>query len=288
MSHTLTGAPETPILAGYHPAGTVVTLTPALAQRLLDANPRNRRVSGGNYAVIKRAIEHGEWLLNGEAIKVSADGELLDGQHRCRAVVETGISIETFLITGLPSDAQDTMDTGKSRSLADVLGIHGEPNANGLAALIRRFYVSERFGFAAASKTGSANLTIREQLDWLARNPWVRNYPAPGKMVGRHVPSLSGSTAGFLMGVFDSIDQDDSDFFWARLMDGANLSVTHPIYVLRKTLTGIADSTRGQLNQTYIIAIIVKAWNSYRAGESISMLKFRVGGAKPETFPVPR
>jgi hypothetical protein len=38
-------------------------------------------------------------------------------------------------------------------------------------------------------------------------------------------------------------------------------------------------------NRKIAIAVIVKAWNAYRLGDQISMLKFRAGGAKPETFP---
>lgn len=271
------------------PSARVVTLTPVLAASLLAANPRNRDKSNKNYGTVLRAIERGEWKLNGEAIKVTADGVLLDGQHRCMAVVDSGISIETFLIEGLPADTQDTMDTGKARSLSDVLQIHGEVNANGLAALIRKFRIREQSGLAVAAGTNSGGtfFTIRELLDWLAANPWVREYVAPGKAVSRSVP-MSGSTAGFLMRVFDEIDRDDSEFFWARLADGIDLSGTHPIYALRKALNSFEESVKGERNQRYLAAITVKAWNAYRAGDEVSLLRFRTGGAKPEAFPEPR
>src|SRR5690625_2666804 len=79
----------------------VVTITPQLAEQLLGKNPNNRKISRTNYNTVRRAIEHGEWELNGEAIKLSQDGTVLDGQHRLMAVRDTGISIQSLLIEGL-------------------------------------------------------------------------------------------------------------------------------------------------------------------------------------------
>jgi hypothetical protein len=33
------------------------------------------------------------------------------------------------------------------------------------------------------------------------------------------------------------------------------------------------------------LGLIVKAWNAYRAGEPVKVLKYRAGGDKPEPFP---
>lgn len=267
----------------------IVKLTPEYAEELLARNPRNRKFSPRNYAVVKRAVERGEWELNGEAIKVSADGYILDGQHRCAAVVETGVPIETFLIEGLPDSTQDTMDTGKSRNLADVLSIRGEINGNGLAALIRRHYAYERLGLAQALGTSLGGAaTIREHLDWFHRNEWVRDYVTPGKAMGRTARPLSGATAGFLMRIFDEIDREDSDYFWARLVDGAGLDADSPILCLRQTLKTMALDARGERNQRYIAALVIKAWNAYRDGAPVRQLKYRIGGANPEKFPEPR
>lgn len=272
-----------------NPTSRVVDLTPELAAELLARNPKNRNFSTANYGKVRRAMERGEWQLNGEAIKVGVSGFILDGQHRCRAVVETGITIRTFLTEGLPDETQDTMDTGKTRSLADVLQIRGESNANGLAAVIKKFLSAERYGFTAAftSNLGGYPLTNHECLEWLDQNPWCRDYVTPGKAIGR-TSIVSGAVASFLIRKFDDIDADDSVYFWARFMDGVNLGPTHPIYVLRKTLKTISDDTRGERNQRYISALVIKAWNAYRDGKEIAQLRFRVGGASPESFPEPK
>jgi len=272
------------------PTFSVVTLTPEMAADLLSRNEHNRKFSKANYGTVRRSVENGEWMLNGESIKISQNGYILDGQHRCRAVVETGISIPTLLVEGLPDESQDTMDTGKTRTLADILTIRGDVNTIGLSALIRKFLVSERYGFVAAfsSSMGSASysLTNRECLEWLDGNPWVRDYVQPGRTVSR-ATSAGSSMAGFLMRTFDNIDAEDSAFFWGRVLDGVNLAEGHPIYTLRKTLRLLSENGKGERNQKYLGALIIKAWNAYRSGDEVLLLRFRVGGAKPETFPVP-
>lgn len=266
-----------------------ITLTPDLAKTLLERNPRNRNISRTNLQLLVRAITNGEWTLNGEAVKVNTEGYILDGQHRCMAVVESGIAIETLLVEGLPDDTQDTMDQGKARSLADVLSIRGELNSVGLAALIKRHVVVQRAGLATAFMNGSGGqgVTTREGLTWLDLHPWVRDYVTPGKALGRHTP-LSGSSAGLLMKVFDDIDTADSAWFWERLADGVELSAGHPVHVLRETFKRISDDVKGERNQRYLAALTIKAWNAYRAGSTISQLKYRPGGATPERFPEPR
>lgn len=271
------------------PTASTITLTPEKAAELLDRNPRNRRVSAKNYSMIKRAIERGEWELNGEAIKVAVDGFLLDGQHRCHAVIETGIPIETFLIEGLPNRTQDTMDTGKIRTLGNVLDIRGEKSATRLAAIVTSLHAMETFGLRAGVHTGRRDpVTVKERLDYLEQNPWIRDILEPLRGIQRASHYSGVAMLAPLYVTFANIDEEDAEFFWSRVRDGLELHEKSPIYVLRKTLRTISEDSRGERNTLYIAAITIKAWNAYRDGADVSQLRWRAGGAKPEAFPEPR
>jgi len=50
----------------------------------------------------------------------------------------------------------------------------------------------------------------------------------------------------------------------------------------------MALDARGERNQRYIAALVIKAWNAYRDGAPVRQLKYRIGGANPEKFPEPR
>ena len=264
-------------------------ITPEVAQALLGRNTRNRVISSASLSTLRRALRNGEWRPNGEAVKIATNNDLLDGQHRLLAIVETGISMTTLVVTGLPPETQDTMDTGKSRSLRDILAIREEASPNGLAALVRRCALLEVFGLATAvsgfnSKSG---LTIPEQLAWLERNPWVREYVNRGYRVAKHAP-LTGALAAFLMIQFDNIDAEDSEFFWARTVDGVSLAEDSPIHALRRALDNLEKNVRGERSQRHIGALVIKAWNKYREGDPMRAVTFRSGGASPENFPEPR
>lgn len=117
-----------------------ITLTPAKASELLKRNTNNRNVKKQRIVLYVNDILNNNWKLNGESIKVSKDGVILDGQHRLIAVVKANKSIETLLITDLQQDVLPTIDTGSSRTGGDVLNLHGITNSNSIAGGINKFY----------------------------------------------------------------------------------------------------------------------------------------------------
>lgn len=263
----------------------LVTITPEMAEEYLKKNTANRNVSATNLAMIKRALIHGEWLVNGEAIKISKAGRVLDGQHRLYAIVETGIPMTTYIIEGLDDEAQFTMDTGKARKLADMLTLRGEKSATRLAAIVRRVHLYKEHGLRAAS-VSSYPLTVAECLAELDRTPRLREMVTDSSRIGR-AAKLPGSLVAVLQFAFEEIDEDDSAYFFNKLETGENLSANDPIHVLRGQLDRL-DSSHGTVNKTYLMALVIKAWNAFREGREISMLKFRPGGASPEAFPTPK
>lgn len=95
------------------PNAEVVTLVPALAALLLERNPVNRPISKSNASELRQDVASDRFMFNGESIVVSDTGVLLDGQHRCKIVVDTGIPIETVIAFGPKEAARFTIDTGK-------------------------------------------------------------------------------------------------------------------------------------------------------------------------------
>lgn len=115
----------------------VETITPDIAKTMLGENVNNRRISRDNVNMFAREMRNGEWRFNGEAIKFGKDGCLLDGQHRLLAVIAADKPLTTLVIRGLEDETQQTMDSGKTRTLGDVLTLRGEKNSTQLASLAR-------------------------------------------------------------------------------------------------------------------------------------------------------
>lgn len=271
------------------PAGSptfeVVTITPEAAEGLLARNTHNRRIKKSNLQKVTRALTNGEWQLNGEAIKIAKDGTILDGQHRLVGVVQTGVPMQTLMIQGLEHATQETMDTGSPRSTADVLKLRGEENSVVLAAIAKKVRLASLYGVRAAV-SNSYVVTTSEIVKTVDEYPHLREVAKQAMRVGANT-GMTGSLAGLLIHLFDEIDRNDSEFFFERLSTGELLAQGHPIYELRKVLTQV-KAIRGQKSMTFIAAVAIKAWNKYRDGETVNLLKFTVGGANPEAFPEPK
>lgn len=116
------------------------TVTPELARSLLELNTANRPVSRREVERLKAIIASGQWLYNGESIKISQSGRLLDGQHRLLAIAEGGVSAELRIETGLADNVFTTLDQGRKRTGGDVLAVRGVLRYNATATAAATLY----------------------------------------------------------------------------------------------------------------------------------------------------
>jgi len=268
------------------PMVTVETVTPSMAELWLAGNTNNRRMK--TLAVTKYAkdIAAGKWDLNGESIKFNGDGRLLDGQNRLAAVIEARAPITTVVVRGLDAESQDTMDVGVPRRLADVLTIRGEVNTVDLATGLIRLY---QYTINPEEAQWNRGPSIHQALALLEVHPTIRASVNAAERVRKAVGLRSGVGVG-LHYVLTSIDQDDAEAYFERLINGANLSTDDPVYHLRRLLLDARVSSHQRVKRRtrpHDWALCVKAWNAYREGRTIKMLVWRPGGAHPESFPVP-
>lgn len=107
-------------------------ITPKFAQQLLGSNhENNRKLKPGVVQAYKRQMEKGLWAPdNGEAIKISENNSLLDGQHRLAAVIEYGQPVEMLIFSGIPESAMTSIDDGVKRSATDAFTINGKAMTN--------------------------------------------------------------------------------------------------------------------------------------------------------------
>lgn len=71
-------------------------LTPEWAQQLLDTLP-SPKFAESRIPVYARRMLAGDWQPS--TIKVSRSGKLLDGRHRCAAVILSGVTIKVLVCT---------------------------------------------------------------------------------------------------------------------------------------------------------------------------------------------
>lgn len=251
-------------------------VTPEMAKKLLKTNTFNRKMSESHVARLVSAIKNGEWKFCGESIKISSDGELLDGQHRLQAIVESNTPIELLVVEGLPKETFHVIDTAKkARNTADILHISGEKNTNVLSAALALIGAYEKYD----DLTNRAfRPTAKDISDILSRHPKIREYASPQFSVYRLTGPGLAAALGYL---FSLADKKNAELFFDRLGSGAGLEQGNPILQLRELLINNKNHRNNKLSKTTIAALVIKAFNFYRSGKSISKLRF----ANDETFP---
>lgn len=265
-------------------AAHIVTIDVATADALLLRNTRNRRINQQNLNKILTDMRNDDYRFTGGSIVMSTTGTLLDGQHRLTGVVTSCVSIEVVLVTGVEPQAQTNMDSGRVRTLPEILRLAGEVNENSLAAAIVGIQSWERGERASDSSTGLT--TINTSLEFLDENPVLRDIVREAYSVSQRVQGLTNKQVSQMIWAFDKLDQGDRVDFFAKLMSGAGLEEGNPVLVLRNFLVKDA-SAPSRVSSHHRAAIVCKAWNAYRAGTTVKSLRFKAGGAKPDVFPEP-
>lgn len=103
----------------------LVTITPEMAEIMLEKNIANRKVNQANVNRIAADMATGNYKLNGETIKISPNHEILDGQHRLLACVKSNMPFKTYIVYNVERETIGTIDMGKGRSVADSLNVMG-------------------------------------------------------------------------------------------------------------------------------------------------------------------
>jgi hypothetical protein len=243
---------------------TFVTISPIAAAVMLESNTANRPITEASVSAIIKEIKGGRWKVNGDMIRITKSGRILDGQHRLTAVVRAGIAIDTWIMYDVPPDVFDTIDVGKRRSAGDTLGCKGQKNSYRLAAAL---IMIDKYMTGRMEKSVQYSNTEIEEL--LLKYPDAPNYLVTSSAKrGLLLPSLMDS----LYYLFSQRDNALADLFLERILKGAGLQEGEPWYVLREKL--LADSlSKARLSKAYIFALCVHAWNHTRSGNKIKILR---------------
>ncbi|HEX8275401.1 MAG TPA: hypothetical protein VF615_22395 [Longimicrobiaceae bacterium] len=258
-------------------AVTAEFVTPQMALLFLEHNDHNRKVVSGAVDRYARDMREGHWALNGQTLKISSTGRLLDGQHRCSAAVKAERGFHAIVVRGLPDDVFDTLDAGSVRSFGEVLASRGERNTNSLAAALQKVWLYDQ----RLPQLRNLRASHTELLGVLEQHPEIRdcvNYSIHRVRVV--LPGAIGCATHYLA---SRIDRARADQFVDRVADGVGLSRNDPVRHLRELMNRDRKNNRGSLSETEKWALTIKAVNAFFEGNEVKLLVWRPGAG--EGFP---
>jgi hypothetical protein len=260
-------------------------ISPGEAQEILrDCNERNRPITPVSLQKLKYELATHKWELNGDAVRFSKSGVLMDGQNRLKACVEMGIAIITVVVVGLSEKAMATIDQlRRPRTPATYLGFRGvQQNKTEIALALVCLVRWQRLDF----KSFVDNEDIIAAYE---ANPSISSAVALCKGLFRSLASVPALTC-----VYYRLNQENSELatdFVNGLTDPSDLSADHPLYLLREAF----DKRREELQRPNskakhyradeVVAMAIKTANAMHSGERPKQIKWRTTGAKPEPMP---
>ncbi len=239
-------------------------ITPETAGRWLLANQHNRPLSKSHVVFLANQMSSGEWMLNGQPIIIGEDEQILDGQHRLYAIIESGVTVRSLVIYGVPPEAFKTIDTGKVRTGSDVLNMNYPNEKRQVVAAVA---TAARWVMLWRKGRGRRRIPNSEILVFAQENPeiWrcastLYEYPRDSQVI-----ALGAGT--FLYFLFQEIDEEQAREFMHKLSTGEALKRSEVEYMLRAQLIKNASRLTAKYSHHTIMRMVIKAWNVKRSGK---------------------
>lgn len=257
-----------------------------LASDLLSLNIHNRPLKQGTIDSYTEEMKKGKWKSNGDTIRISRTGVLLDSQHRLTAVIKSGVILpDQIIVCGLDDDVFDTIDTGRQRSAGDAVAIIGYKNYNTIAGATKLIMAYKDKSIKLINDGTRRRYTnqevtayLREKLD----EDLIQECASIGNKCANKVKFFSSSTYAAFTYLFSEKSREMALLFMELLTSGANMSKTHhsPIFLLRSKLISL-QKMNAALSTIDKYALLIKAWNLFRKQKEVGQLVWK----QTEDFP---
>lgn len=272
----------------------VVNLTPQLAKEFLSHLPeRQRQLSLRTVDRYASDLLSEQFPFTGDSIKFNIKGELIDGQHRCNAVVESEVAVPMLVIRGLGDDMIRFFDGGRSRKFSDDLRIQGYANHMMLSAVTTRLWHWEHgnYGYQEVPFVANplyANTAPTRAMLWktLEAHPELPEVVTHANRLYRYTRNAPASVTGLTWLLLGEADVDAREKFFYELVEGPSQNgPEYPINVLRKSLNRQLSVNEDRPGHVWL-AYYVKAYNAWAEGRSLSYLRMPTP-SRWNNWPVP-
>lgn len=281
MTTTNVAVPTIDEMATDKYQASFVWVTPEIAKSWLGKNLKNRNISKGLVERYRRDMDAGDWAFTGEAVKFSAEGTLLDAQHRLHAVILHGQPVLMLIVRGLDKAAQDVMDTGRRRTAADMLAMHEEPNAS-LTAATARLAVAYNEGRIKTSESQYVGeVTNSQVLALVEADPFITWAVHTTRTIGKTLPANPAAVA-FAAWLTGKADPQSTIDFLSAVAEMRTDGIGDPRYTLLRRLQ-VARDQRERLTSVQQAWLITRAWDAWRSGDKLRQLKMSTS-AGPQAF----
>lgn len=260
-----------------------IFITAEMSRRWLRMNIENNRpVNNDRVNQYARDMKAGNWKENGDTIKFTEDGQLIDGQHRLNACMQAGVGFWSLVAYGVKKDAFVTIDRNQSRTTAQVLHLKtGIGDYNNVAAVIAWLW---RFRDGIMMATRQPTSIEAEEI--LEKHQQINDSVCAARRVRLKFHAGPMSAIAICHYLFTRQDATLAEAFFDALATGANLREVDPVYQLRQRIITAQTSTAKKLTTYELIALYFKAWLAEKEQRTMHQLRWNVNEPFPNIGPI--
>lgn len=265
-------------------------ITPEMADHYLSKRPnsqsdiKQRNISDTLVNRYADDMLNENWPFTGDPVRFNTLGELIDGQHRLKAITQSGSSELVVVIRGLEPDTFSVFDTGRARSFHDVLTSMGISNVSMNAGVTRRVFYWRRGNYGVPNIGRLPNPPFLGMpaspsmlLDtFKSFKPEIQAASRRGAgLKAQFAPKTAApAVVGFVYMVLSRLDLDMCEGFFHEIQAGpAQVGPEYPIAVLRDRLrTYLSPATPAAPDWVWI-HFFFHTWNKWFEGKSMGALR---------------
>lgn len=257
----------------------IVRIDPKLASLWISLMPSEQRLlNKSNLQKLCDSLSMGFWNeKNGETIKFDTSGSMIDGQHRLYMIERTQKTITCPVWYGCEKDSITTIDTGKARSLGDILKIHGFTQSNQAASVVNNIMSYIECGHLKTTSCTSAALR------W-AQGHSTKLYRSM-KAAQQAKPYLPVSIGGMLHYLYSEVDNQGADMMFREFKKSTGRC--NAVDTLKNTTVKYKEKGRGvHLSNQLYCSLATKAFNAYFLGDDVKVLRWNRAERTPQVIDV--
>ena len=223
-----------------------VQLNSPQIEKLLEINTNNIPPTPTKISLYADNMVNGDWLYNGDAIRVSSSGVLLDGQNRLLAAQKAKMNLTCDLIVGLDEGVFNTIDQGRTRHKGHLVARDKSltgGDAKFLTSSITRIikYKEKLAQTTAISKGGlPSKFTADKVIEYIERNPQILEQL---EVVKKEFPKLrSNLTQSIVLYIYHLGSIHDEEYtlkYLKKLTLGVGLKEDETLYHYNRILNDI-------------------------------------------------
>lgn len=204
----------------------------------------------------------------------STDGVLKDGFHRLKGIVKANKAVKMIVVTGIAPEAAAVMDSGLSRSMADVISADSElPGYAAQIAATSKMIIGWEQDMAHSNSSMTVRISRSDVVNFARENyAKVLECIQRGELAKHAIGGSTTSWSSFLYRVSGpEFDENVVSNFFNGIVSGAGLEVGDPRLACRNWfITSKLQRRRNSPGVTKELAlqIIVRAWNLYATNET--------------------